>query len=437
MKFSARKISPRIIQLVNLATIGTLIGYSIFMFRKPVDGHLLYLMVLSGLPVAIFSLLLSGRLTINRYYISIILGLFAINTVNILTGYNSVASFAKIASSLLVIATFYYFALAVNGFSTKRLFSMYLSLAVVLAGVGIIQYVSYTLRFRPGYDYSWFFNNWKVVGPPDRHIRVNSIFPEPAMYCMFLAPASFVAIARMAGFSKERISLLSAIVIVIAVIISTSSLGFISLFIGVLLVIINMRKFSILLVGGIIGVGGVGAAYNFDEGFKLRADSAMAAVLEGNLKAESSDMSTFTLLNNAWIAYNVAKNRPLIGGGLGSHASSFERYSLSGQEGFFSEGLNKQDGNSLLVRIVSESGIPAAILVLLFLFSKYLMKSGGGKRDDWVVQNAILVYLIVVLFRNGHYFVCGTPLWMFMYYYHYKEAKSARLADAQVPTTSL
>lgn len=413
-------LSPVFLKLINFATLCAVIGYTISFFRSPFEGYAFYLIMLGLYPVLIAILAMKGKLTLNIGFLMGVLVFGAMNVYSIGSGYNTVGSFVKIAVSLLFVITFYYLILAVNQFRVEPLFRMYMAFAKVVAVVGIIQFCSYAVGFWPGYDYGWLLNIWKVAGPPDRFIRVNSLLPEPAHLAQFMAPASFVALARLVGMGKTWLSLASALAIILVVIISTSSLGFVCLLFGLVLLIFNLRKFSLLFVGATVVVGAFIGAYTFDEGFELRVNSGVAAMVYGDLSPKNSDISTFTILNNGYVAYNVVLRRPLTGGGFGSHPISYEKHSLTGQKGYFKSEFNTKDGNSMFIRLASETGLIGLLSMLGFLVVCFIRRPRREASHRWLIQGSIFLLMLVVLFRQGHYFVCGTPLFLWMYYYNHR-----------------
>jgi hypothetical protein len=409
-----------LLKLINFATLCAVIGYTISFFHSPFDGYAFYLIMIGLYPVLIAILVMEGRLTLNVGFLAGVVILGTINLYSISSGYNTIGGFVKVAVSLLFVISFYYFILAVNHFKVEPLFRMYMTFAKVIAVVGIVQFCSYGVGFLPGYDYGWLLNEWKVVAPTGKYIRINSLLPEPAHLAQFMAPASFMAIARLVGIGKGWLSSMSAVAIILVIILSTSSLGFLCLFAGLLLFVFNLRKLSLLFIGLIAGIGAFIGAYTFDEGFELRVNSSVAALVYGDLAAKNSDLSTFTILNNGFVAYNVVRRRPLTGGGLGSHPLSFEKYTLTREDGFFSQALNTKDANSMFIRLASETGIVGLSMMFGLLFFCFLRRPLSGLTDHWLIQNSIFLLMMIVLFRQGHYFVCGTPLFLWMYYYNYR-----------------
>src|SRR5690349_654982 len=95
---------------------------------------------------------------------------------------------------------------------------------------------------------------------------------------------------------------------------------------------------------------------------------------------------------------------PWTGIGAGGYAFAYDKY-IGDIKGFglsdvMSLELNRQDANSMFLRVGAEFGIPGLILLFGFLFICARVKGSPYLQ----IRNAILPYLLIRMGRGGHYF---------------------------------
>src|SRR5690606_18574982 len=127
----------------------------------------------------------------NLFVFFILLGLTGLY--GILMGFNTLPNFIKIYASILIIYSFYFYAIAFNKFKLKSLFFIYLKFCKILAAIGIFQLISFYIGFTPGYDLRWLFNKYTLVAGPNS-FRLSSVISEPSQYAFVLAPAIFISL---------------------------------------------------------------------------------------------------------------------------------------------------------------------------------------------------------------------------------------------------
>jgi hypothetical protein len=161
------------------------------------------------------------------------------------------------------------------------------------------------------------------------------------------------------------------------------------------------------------------ALYYASADFRLRVDDTVRAAQD--VTVDNANLSTFALVSNALITARVLSIHPLAGNGLGSHRLShdayiaevpgvamFEEMSLHGHSTM--DQLNASDANSLLLRLLSETGAIGVLLTALFIAR---FKSSVG---EWgAINSAVLVYFFVKLLRVGHYFSPETFFFVLAY----------------------
>jgi hypothetical protein len=147
-------------------------------------------------------------------------------------------------------------------------------------------------------------------------------------------------------------------------------------------------------------------------------------------EAGKSNASTFALYSNYVIARDSFLENPLFGSGLGSHPIIYKETFLK----YFPEkyltmfgSQNQQDANSKVLRLMSETGLFGTVLFLASVFGFRLSnKYSRNYLELTAINNAILVYIILGLIRNGNYINVGFFIFFFMYYIAYKNVKQPK-----------
>ena len=344
-----------------------------------------------------------------------------VGVVNVLGENTDQFSFIKVFGGLLLTLLFYQYVMLYYEFNVKRLFKMYVKWCYWIALIGIVQQVSYIIGFKLGYDYSWLFNKWGVISGGILGLRVNSIISEPSGLAIVLMPAVYVAIYNL--FRKETyiIDKKQSLVILLVLILTSSSTGLIGLVVAFMLAsdTLNIRY---VVIGVAISIsGGYAAYYNLDE-FRSRVDTSIGLWIENDFDIKNTNSSSFVLYNNLHIATENLKEHPIFGTGLGSHESAYEKYSLTNTVVLYDFSFNTKDGNSLLIRLLSETGLLGACFILLILFRSFVHKNQNSELNEYrIVSQGLFILIFVTLLRQGNYMLNGFPLIMLMYYYTKKE----------------
>ena len=320
-------------------------------------------------------------------------------------------------------ALVFYLLMKVNRYDVKRLFKVYLNLAVLAGLIGLFQELSYSLGFRAGYDFSYILPSWYSRLSSTGFLKVSSIVPEPAAFCFVMMPAFFAAIT---SFSRDNFKFLSkwkSLIIIFSVFFSFSLMGYTGITFSLALLFYNHGKIRHFVVGAVLISILMFSAYHSIADLKIRVDDSINA-LTGKVRLEKTNSSTFTLFSNALVAWESFKDNPVFGSGLGSHSISHDRYigkvvdvdavmANYKKHRFF----NKGDANSLFLRLVSETGLLGLFFVFCFVFRFWILKKNDKSGFLWVVSNAILAVFLIRAIRGGHYFVGGTFFFMWLYYF--------------------
>ena len=106
---------------------------------------------------------------------------------------------------------------------------------------------------------------------------------------------------------------------------------------------------------------------------------------------------------------------------MGSHPVAFKKYSITQNIGIYGISQNNLDASSMLIRLISETGIFGTGLMLLVFFRCFIRRDLENNMPEhfWIISGAIAVMIAVNLLRQGHYFLNGFPFFVWLYYYNY------------------
>ncbi len=246
--------------------------------------------------------------------------------------------------------------------------------------------------------------------------------PEPSSFCIAIMPAFFIAISSILMNNFKFIGIGKCFIIVLAFLLSFSTLGYVGIFISMLVILFNNNlKLKFRIVYSIALFLTVLLVYNNIADFKLRIRDT-TNVLLGRAKIETVNRSTSTLFTNALVTYNIFKHNFIFGYGLGSHELAYDKYinqSLYNADCWRMH-LNKKDANSLFLRILSEAGIFGLLAFLCFIIKFYISRKKDTVGYLWLINNAILVFFMIRLIRQGNYFSEGFFFFFWLYYFSKK-----------------
>lgn len=385
---------------------------SIVFFKNPFEFYLGYVIFIVLLPGFI------NKFGINKNLFFIFLILFITGIVSIITGNNTAAQFFKIFIGLTLSYFFYYYVILELNYDIEQLFKWYLKGAYIAAIIGIFQFLSFQVGLQPGYNFSWILNKWGVIVGGNFGIRVNSIFGEPTHLGAVMSSAFFVSLYNM--FRKETyyLSKFQSAIIIIVYFLSFSGLGQAGIFLSLIFLSISfglVRYIFILIPVAIILFN---VLYNNVRDFRERYDGTVDIFTTGKFQLGKTHGSSFILYNNYVVALENFKTNFLLGTGVGSHPVAFEKYSLAKDFKVYGFNLNSADANSMLLRLISETGLFGVFIFLIIIIKCYVKRDSKHDTFHWLVSNALLIMILLNLFRQGHYFLNGFPFFILLYYFN-------------------
>ena len=126
------------------------------------------------------------------------------------------------------------------------------------------------------------------------------------------------------------------------------------------------------------------------------------------------------MFNNLHIAKENLIEHPIFGTGLGSHEAAFNKHTLTGKVIQYDFAFNKKDGNSLLIRLCTETGLIGVIFLIFISFKCFIWKINNNELiKHKIISQGIFVLIILTLIRQGNYMLNGLPFLFLIYYYNY------------------
>ncbi len=327
-----------------------------------------------------------------------------------LLGYNSGKMFQQILLLFIVLYGYiqlYYY----SKIGLEKWFSIYVNYVYLLAVLGLIQFVCklltginifpYTLELRATQD----------------ALRVHSIMLEAGHLALFFIPAvCYIIISR--SFLKNNKK--QALIILLAAVLTFSS----SMYLGAVIALFfrfydRLRKlrifFYIVICLFVVTVSNI--RFNdseYEEGSGLRpayqkimqTAEAFSNIMDSGSSPELFEhfnASTYATMSNGWIALNAPYRA--LGTGIGTHQQNYESMYSSN---YYLYGLNKEDGYSLFVRMLSEFGYIGIVLYFIFVIKFY-----NGRN---IISMCLLAFIFSALIKGGHYTLHCTVLFHYLYY---------------------
>ena len=421
-------------KIIDFCIFSILFISSYVLTKEPFEFYLNYIPLL----ILLFIFIFKYKFPTKILYLFIPLLIFG--SINVFAENNTFGSFFKIYLNIFIGIVFFYYVFEYYERDVKKFFSIYMSWCIVVSIIGLFQLTSYLVGFKYGYNYSasFGFNKWGVI-QGGLGIRINSIFCEPSYFASTVGPAFFISVYNLVFNKIMFISKKSSILIVITYFLTFSSLAYLSILIVIILLLLNygiVRYISFVLpLSGILFY----FIYNNIPEFKIRADGITALYIDGILENEGSDQSKGGFLSqykakvnvlgkvhgSSFVQYNnfivTKKNfikNPLFGTGLGSHQYAFEKYNLNAFIGDKYKN-NSADANSMLLRIISETGLFGLIFIILFIKNNFIKREDDELPDNyyWLISNAVLIIILLQLIRQGNYTFGGFMAYMWLYYY--------------------
>ena len=390
-------------------------------FKTPFEFYFYYIFILILLP---FFLVKYGvpKFLLQILALPLMVGLFYI-----LVEENLPFTFLKVFGGVFITSLFFYGWIRHFKTDVQLIFKWYCYSCWVLVIIGIFQIFSFFIGFKYGYDFSWLLNKWGFVEGGVIGLRVNSILSEPTYLATALAPVIYVSIHNLISKSTFLFNKFQSILILMVAILTTSSIGYLGIIISILLCTETIR-IRYILFGIIITALTFALAYNNVKDFRSRIDAAQGLWINNDYGIANTNNSSFVLYNNFHVAKENLIRFPFFGTGLGSHETAFKKFTLTKTLLPYDFEFNIKDGNSLFIRLCTETGLLGLGFIFLVVARGFIYKIDIQKDHmlkHKIISQSLFVLLLLVLIRQGNYMLNGLPLIFLLYYYngvHYKKS---------------
>lgn len=303
-----------------------------------------------------------------------------------------------------------------------NLFYTYLNISYYVCILGILQEVTYLVGYPWPYEY-----------------KITSIVSEPAHLAIAITPALFYSIAQVLKLEKLLLGRYKMMMIILAYLLTFSAVAFIGLALCIVLILLSKsilngevpigRKFVVLVSSTVSCLLLVLLVYQISP-IRLRIDDTLAVLkADRKIPVDEINLSSFVWYSHYFVAKETLKDNFLLGTGLGTHAINYDQHIdkiISPQHPFRIMALNREDANSLLFRLLSETGI-LGVLIFCFFIYHYGISYRTGLNDEelilWLINKGILVSILLRLLRFGNYTVLGFFFFVFLYIISYKYYK--------------
>lgn len=283
----------------------------------------------------------------------------------------------------------------------RTLFRIYTEIGYYTAIFGIIQILAklfFGIKLMTDYN----------------QLFVDSIAPEPSHYAVIIMPA---CIYKLYYFRQNK---LQASVLIIALILTTSSTAYITLL--VLLLIIYRRIQILILLIPVLYFVFNNVLLNVEK-FNMRL-TGFTSYFETNSFNRVYAATSVSFLSNLEVALYSIKNSPLLGCGLGGHEEMYKRYFEDSSFRFnYMYGMNSISAHSLIIRILSETGLIGFGLYIIGLWKSLLLKADDFHR---IISIACLSHFVGKALKLGGYFDYGTPFFAMLLLFNYLDYKNSK-----------
>jgi hypothetical protein len=359
-------------------------------FGRVVAGSLVTPADVIGAVVAMVTIerLATGRYRIrpslDKALLAFVMFLF-IGSLSVIFSSDSAQIFTKGSVQLVGISIMLLVCIATVNEVARRpvLFAGYIRLSVIVlaivALIGIAQFVSANFLGHPDALEFSFLNRWAGgnvwfnLGAQDGMVRANSILQEPSALGMVLGTGAGVALIRLGLRGKAHRDALGPIAPMWAALLILS--GFVVTFslidIFLLLVVIAALWLisrtisasaivSLSLATVLIAVVAYGAIASALPQLSEKLGATGSITSDDIQVKRAEDLSAIALAVNLSVMRANLSRAPMLGAGLGAHPVTYDRENpglgrLPAE--IVTVGMNKEDAASLLIRLLSESGI--------------------------------------------------------------------------------
>lgn len=367
----------------------------------------------------LFKNIINGKILINKFLLFLIPFMFFSSFI-----YNQTWNISSIKTFLGIIIYIlsYYWYFQFSDF--KKTIYLFWRISIFIAILGILQEVSYFLRFKYLVDFSIYGITTRLTysGP---FLRITSILSEPASLAKILLPSLFLIVEDQYNYKIKFLKMKSwqKFVVILNFILTFSLVSYFYLFI--LGIYFNFKKRGHILnklIFVLIVIFIATSSYFFIDNINNKVNSLF---YDSELLVSGSGRSAFALITNYGGALESIKEQPIFGTGLNTHEPNIKNY-INTYFHKYKDDIIYNKNVSLYSRILSEFGLAGFLIFIIFILKFKFNKKINDiylNSNIYMVSNKMAMILILLIsVRNGSYF---TPILFYlgaMYIYSYSRS---------------
>lgn len=320
-----------------------------------------------------------------------------------------VVSFLKFAL-LIFFIVFFTVIYNVSGRTVSLLFKSYLQVSVLFAGIGVVQELAFLVL-----KIDILSSLTKGAKDYGDYLGVAGLSVEPAFYACSLLPAGAYYISTFIRTFRFGVS---GLIVISALILSTSSLGYLGLLLaGALTIVLGIKLRHAWMVIFMLPLLGVGT-YKISQldFFQMRMNDTISVLSGAELTMSTGmNISTYSLAVNMSMSGKAVKDGHGFGAGFGNYSNVFDHYITDYEMPTYRDDLpGRGSGTSLFARLTAEMGIAAWLIFTMFM---YWCWCGIRKSSSPAIGIAYAATFAIVLLRMGEYYANGVVLVFLMMYW--------------------
>lgn len=358
-----------------------------------------------------------GSLVIHRRHAYFLIGIALVSICAATLTHNPVRAMAAQILGVTLFSVYHYTVLHETKFSLRQIIEIYSGWAAVAALWGYPVWIIHKIQ-------------------NDALYRFHSWFSEPSHYVYATLPAASFALLK---WQREKKFDFLSLPLLLSYFLAGSSTAYLGIGITLLLMT-DFRSLRRITVAAILLAATAYLTYTFSSNVQERVNDTISSeiktettdALSDTIRSDNPDFganaTTFAMVTNGYVAWRAFLESPLIGNGLGTHATSYDKYSVDiVSPRFFLWGLNRDDANSLFFRLMSETGAlgVAAVFFLIFYFGRT-----KGKEFS-LIRDAIIPYFVMRLVRFGAYFSMENFFFIMVYGINFLQSRQAQHASQE------
>lgn len=381
-----------------------------------------FVMAATYVPMVIFN----RSFGVTKDFVFLFILLLVVSLISVLLTYQSygmlvervISASAKIML-LMFFVVYYYSAYRLTGKSVGAFFEKYLQVAAFFSWLGIAQQLFFVAAqvdiFSP------FTEGAKDYGA---YLGIAGLSVEPAFYACALVPA---AAYHISGFVRHFKVSLSGAAVIVALIFSTSSLGYLGLFAAVVISFLTGLSPKKLWILSFTIPFALFGAYKLSETefFQLRWNDTVSMLANTELTVDDGiNISTYSAVVNASIAQRSIEDNFGVGAGFGMYSVVFDKYIDNYEMPTYRDELpGRGSATSMLSRLTAELGVGAWLFICLFFYWSWRVIRSENYA---AISIACLSSLIIILLRMGEYYANGIVFVFLLIYLMHKEFRILR-----------